>query len=446
MQNRWPEFRLSDLCEFRAGSVFPSEFQGKPTGDYPFIKVSDMNLSGNSIFVKEANNWVTKDAAQTLRAKPLPTGTTVFAKIGEALKQNRRRLLIRDTIVDNNMMGAVPRRERILPRYLYYSLHRFDFTEIAAGTALPYLTAKALSDLRLLLPSLSEQHTIAHILGTLDDKIELNHRMNQSIENMARVLFRSWFVDFDPVHARIEGRRPASIDDKSAALFPDSFEDSPLGEIPRGWKAVDLGEVVTVADYVANGSFASLKANVRYLHQPDYAILVRFVDYQNGWNGNYIYVDKQAFDFLRKSSLAPGDIVVSNVGANAGTVFRVPDLGQPMTLGPNAVVVKPGSERDSTYFFYYFLSPRGQQHIRSIISGSAQPKFNKTDFRRLTIPLPTPFEQQAFAHILSPIDEKVERNRQQSRTLAAIRDALLPKLLSGEIRVREAKKIVEETV
>ncbi len=190
---------------------------------------------------------------------------------------------------------------------------------------------------------------------------------------------------------------------------------------------------------------ASLKANVKYLDQPDYAVLVRLVDYRNGWNGDRVYVDKHSFDFLGKSFLEPEDTIIANVGANAGTVFRVPDLGQPMTLGPNAIVIKARSD-DRKYLYYYLSSPQGQQKIASIISGSAQPKFNKTDFRRLTIPLPPAFERQAFNRVLSPIDRKMDLHWQQSRTLASIRDALLPKLISGKIKVGETERQVEEAL
>src|SRR5690554_2407736 len=105
-----------------------------------------------------------------------------------------------------------------------------------------------------------------------------------------------------------------------------------------GWRG-RLVELVHVTDYVSNGSFASIKANVKYSDSPSYAVLVRTLDFNRGWSGEYVWVDKHAYDFLAKSSLIPGDLVISNVGS-VGTAFRVPDLGVPMTLGPNAVLCR----------------------------------------------------------------------------------------------------------
>ena len=191
------------------------------------------------------------------------------------------------------------------------------------------------------------------------------------------------------------------------------------------WPDVRLDEVALSTDYVANGSFASLKENVTYRSTPDYAILVRTVDFNNSWNGDYVWVDAHAYNFLAKSRLEPGDLVLSNVGS-VGTVFRVPDLDRPMTLGPNAVMcrTRDSARLDQRFLYYVFLSHLGQDSLRSITSGSVQAKFNKTDFRSLRIPLPAITEQRAIAHILGTLDDKIELNRKQNETLEAMARAL----------------------
>lgn len=192
------------------------------------------------------------------------------------------------------------------------------------------------------------------------------------------------------------------------------------------WAFECISEVANVTDYVANGSFEALRNNVKYRSTPDYAVLVRLVDHNAGWCGDFVYVDKASYDFLRKSALAPGDIVIANVGANAGTVFRVPDLGRSMTLGPNAVLIRPKDENTlrRDFLYYYLVSNVGQESLRSILSGSAQPKFNKTDLRRLSVPVPPLPEQRAIAHILGTLDDKIELNRRQNETLEAMARAL----------------------
>jgi len=187
-----------------------------------------------------------------------------------------------------------------------------------------------------------------------------------------------------------------------------------------------VGDLFTVTDYVANGSFQSLSENVTYLDKQDYAVMVRLVDHNSQWKSPLLYTNRESYTFLRKSSLESGDIVIANVGANAGTVFRAPDLGIPMTLAPNSVACFPKDEKqiDRDFAYFYFSSPYGQWSISSILGGSAQPKFNKTDFRSLEIATPPIAEQKAIAHILGTLDDKIELNRKTNETLEAMAKAL----------------------
>jgi len=172
------------------------------------------------------------------------------------------------------------------------------------------------------------------------------------------------------------------------------------------WKSVKIGETCLVTDYVANGSFKSLRENVRYIDEGGYAILVRLTDFTKGWNGNYKFISKDSYQFLRKSSLQEGDLIVSNVG-EPGKTFLVPDLGMPMSLAPNSILVRPNKSEISTSFLKYYLdSTRGQKLIKSIESGTTQRKFNKTSFRELNIDIPSLAEQQ---HIVSKLDAAFAR-------------------------------------
>ena len=144
---------LANFCKLRGGNAFKTKFQGKPSGDYPFIKVGDMNSAGNSVSITEANNWVSEMEAKAIKAKAFPPGTVVFAKIGEALKQNRVRLISRNTLIDNNMMGAVPDEESISPVLLYCLLSDYDIASHASGAAVPFLTATVLSQLKFPIPN-----------------------------------------------------------------------------------------------------------------------------------------------------------------------------------------------------------------------------------------------------------------------------------------------------
>ncbi len=190
----------------------------------------------------------------------------------------------------------------------------------------------------------------------------------------------------------------------------EEYKASPWGIIPTHWKISSIKEETdVVTDYVANGSFASLAENVKYKSEKDYAVLIRLVDYNNQFKGDFVYIDKNAYEFLGKSKLYGDEIIISNVGANVGTVFRCPHLECKMSLAPNSIMVKFNGNND---FYYYWLKSRWGQHmLQSIVTGSAQPKFNKTNFRDLQIPVPPLDEQISIAAILKSLDDKIEVNR-----------------------------------
>jgi type I restriction enzyme S subunit len=194
------------------------------------------------------------------------------------------------------------------------------------------------------------------------------------------------------------------------------YKETPFGRIPSHWDSgtiLDNSEIVT--DYVANGSFASLKENVQYLNTPDCAVLIRLVDFNNGFNGSFVYINEHSHNFLRKSKLMGGEIIISNVGANVGTVFKCPKLKFKMSLAPNSIMVKFKGVDD--FYFHWLKSEAGQFMLKSIVSGSAQPKFNKTDFRKLIIPIPPIEEQHAIAATLSAFDDKIAVNNKINHVL-----------------------------
>jgi type I restriction enzyme S subunit len=189
----------------------------------------------------------------------------------------------------------------------------------------------------------------------------------------------------------------------------------------REWKEYRIGDVVVTSDFVANGSFASLKENVTYLQEENYAILIRLSDYHNKWNGPFVYVDKSSFNFLKKSVVEHGDLIIANVGANAGEVFLAPRLDKKMTLGPNSILVKGAHTK---YLYYYFSSNYGKWQLDSIITGSAQPKFNKTDLRNLKVKIPSESVENKICEILSSLDDKIELNNKINQELENLAQTL----------------------
>ena len=190
---------------------------------------------------------------------------------------------------------------------------------------------------------------------------------------------------------------------------------------------------LTVSDHVANGSFAALKENVELVESPDYALFLRNVDLKSDLNGDRRYVTKSSYDFLKKSRLSGHEVIISNV-ADVGSVHRVPKLNMPMVAGNNVIFLQSQNGFLTDYLYVYFISRLGQHDIASITSGSAQQKFNKTDFRNLEIPV---LPNEIIENEITPLLHYLDNSKSEITSLMQTRDALLPKLMSGELSVSD---------
>jgi len=313
--------------------------------------------------------------------------------------------------VTDNAIVALPKDGNDL-RYLFYLLGSLGLQRTAIGSAQPLMTQGGLKVVRTKAPPLAEQKAIAAVLGSLDDKIELNRRMNATLEAMARALFQSWFVDFDPVRAKREGRQPTGLDAETAALFPAAFQDSPLGNIPQGWEVKPLGQVIELA------YGKPLKAEDRKSGP--------FRVY--GSNGPVGWHDEKLVS-------GPG-IVVGRKG-NPGVVTWAPGDFFPIDT---TFYVLPIGDCRSLYFLYYALS---NHSLANLSADSAVPGLNRNHAYMSEQVIPPESVLEVFDSRISPIFAAIHANEQQSRTLATLRDTLLPKLLSGELRVPAAAKLME---
>lgn len=192
----------------------------------------------------------------------------------------------------------------------------------------------------------------------------------------------------------------------------------------KEYQVTQIGNLdLTISDHVANGSFKSLKENVNYFDKPNFAVFLRNIDLKNGLDGNLKYVDKTSYDFLKKSHLFGSEVVISNV-ADVGSVHRVPRLKQPMVVGNNQIFLRSKIQSMNDYLFVFFNSIWGQHAIHSITSGSAQQKFNKTDFKKLNIPIP--IDNWAANHI-SPFLKMIDLNKEEIHLLNRLKSQLLSK-------------------
>ena len=234
---------------------------------------------------------------------------------------------------------------------------------------------------------------------------------------------------------------------KEAALTPEERLQAALVpdwewpyKLPKNWCWTRIGNYVDyVTDYVANGSFASLKANVSIFKDENYALMVKTQDFANGFTKSLTYTDKHGYDFLSKSTLHGGELILSNIGS-VGKVFRVPYFDRPMTLASNSVMVKCYNSRDYDWMYYFLLSPIGFEELKSITTGTAVPKFNKTDLKTIPLPVPPLAEQQRIVDriesLFAKLDEAKEKAQAVVDSFETRKAAILHKAFTGELTAK----------
>jgi len=330
------------------------------------------------------------------------------------------------------------------PRFVYYFFKSIAprIARMDVGSANPTLNRNHVHPIRILWPSLSEQKAIAHILGTLDDKIELNQRMNETLEAMARAIFKSWFVDFDPVRRNVDRKNGKGAKGKANRtppeshpfdhLFPDAFEDSELGKIPKGWQVDTLAQRASNIQYGFTQSATSDAVGPRFL---------RITDIRGGkvdWS-SVPYCEIEDAE-LEKYRVKDGDIFVARTGASTGDNIYVVDPPEAV-FASYLVRLQFESPGVARFVAEYMRSSDYFGHIEGAIGGSAQPNASAQTLAAATTAFPPDDVATAFYDLVRPADLKRAANARESDRLAAIRNALLPKLLSGDIHIREGESV-----
>ena len=218
------------------------------------------------------------------------------------------------------------------------------------------------------------------------------------------------------------------------ALVPVEERPYPILE---NWCWANLGAYIDFAtDYVANGSFASLKANVQIYKEENYALMVKTADFANGFSKSLTYTDKHGYDYLDKSALHGGELILSNIGS-IGKVFRVPFLNRPMTLASNSIMIKCYNEQDYDWLYYFFLSPIGLEELLSITTGTAVLKFNKTDLKTIALPVPPLHKQRRIVDRIKSLFAKLDEAKEKVQAVVdgfeLRKSAILHKAFTGEL-------------
>lgn len=450
MVNEWPSCTIGDLCD--SGHI---ELQTGPFGSQ--LHAHDYVEGGIPVVPTEALRdrridhavlpTISLAKAKGLERHRLATGDILFARRG--VQATGRIGLVRQEEAGFICgTGAIRLRVRsdsgpvaanFLSHVLATPAARAWLRFHAIGATMPNLNEGIIRSFSLRLPPPSEQAAIAHTLGTLDDKVALNSRMSQTLEAIARALFKSWFVDFDPVRAKAESRDPG-LPGHVADLFPDSFEESELGQIPRGWMVTRVGREAYVIDCLhtkkperhAEGYPLLQLSNIRDDGTIDLAeaFLISPSDYRQ---------------WISRMEASPGDCVITNVG-RVGAVGQIP-ADTRAALGRNMTGVRCTDRFPfPTFLIECLLSVAMRQEIESKVdSGTILDALNVRSIPALRFIRPSDETLlHHFERLVRPMRRRMELQLAESRVLASLRDTLLPALISGEIRIADAERAVRE--
>lgn len=440
MAGEWTTLPLEDcmaaIIDYRGKSPEKTTF-GVPLVTAKIVKGGRIEKPEEFIAEADFDDWMRRGMP-----KPGDIVMTTEAPLGEVAQLDDRKVALAQRVI--TLRGKPDVLDNTFLKFLLQSNPvQEELRSRGTGTTVVGIRQSELRKISLTLPPLAEQRAIASVLGALDDKIELNRRMNTTLEAMARALFQSWFVDFDPVRAKQEGRKPSGMDDATAALFPDSLQESKSGPIPQGWKVKSLGEIADLdkgLSYKGDG-----------LAEEGGIPMVNLGCFTGRGIFNAERVKRYTGEYRERHLVHAGDLVIANTDMTQNRVIigspgLVPELNGAReflyTHHVFAVRFKPEAEIWRRYVFFTLLKPEFREIAEGFSTGTTVLALPRDGLLNFSLCLPPVQLLEAFEKQVGPLLAAVDANLHQSRTLAALRDTLLPKLLSGELRVPDAERAI----
>lgn len=453
MAGEWVDIRLGDVCTKIGSGATPRGGSGVylESGEVTLIRSQNVHNDG---FRHDGLVYLTEQHAKGLSNVELQESDVLLNITGDSVA---RACQVDPTVlparVNQHVAIIRPDPKKLSPLYLRYFLvsplmQSYMMSLAGAGATRNALTKGMIEGFKVLAPAdVREQQAIACILGALDGKIELNRRRNETLEGMARAVFQSWFVDFDPVRAKATGCTPTGLKPELASLFPVSFQDSALGQIPSGWNVKTISDVtyrVTKGDTPRNEALKSASEDERWIPM----LRVNAIT-----DEGEILIDKAEripesihLGKSKRSILEPNDILYTNAGTIGRVAFVHPELLPANTnqaiaiVKPNPAIIPPG---------YLYLTLRraafqAELHKDIVQAVQANLALGKISDARFVLP-----SEDLLQILFSPINEilnQIWQIRKQSRTLSTLRQTLLPNLISGELRVLDAERIVGRVI
>jgi type I restriction enzyme S subunit len=403
-----------------------------PTAAYGIPLIATNCISNDQLYpAYEKLRFVSQETYTSwFRSHPQP-GDIILTNKGS---QNGAICLVPDPVdfvIAQDMVALRADEEVIDPLFLFAALRspgvQREIRNLDVSGVIPHFKKSDFDNLHLPYPDRVVQEAIGRIYFDFCHKIELNRRMNATLEEMARALFQSWFVDFDPVRAKLDGRTPAGLDPATAALFPDSFEDSPLGPIPKGWHQATVDDMASFNRGTINpGSFAN--------ETFDHFSLPAF---DNGRTPN---IEFGRAIMSNKLIVTPDCVLLSKLNPHIPRIW-LPEIHatRRSVCSTEFMVVCPKPRMTREYLFSLFTSAAFGSVYQTLVTGTtgSHQRLRPESVLGMKVSVPPPSLVQKFTRIVKPSCDRIHHNLHQSRTLAILRDTMLPKLLSGELRITE---------
>ena len=420
----WRLVCLGDVANVQGGVGFPLDRQGRQSGDYPFIKVSDMNLDGNESYIRNANNYVDQRDAAELGASIFSPGTIVFPKVGAAIATNKKRALTIPTIIDNNMVGiTVSNEQRCNARFLHNWFESIDIAQFANVSTVPSITTTRLKREFILLPPLPEQRAIAAVLDTIDDSIERTEAVIEATEQLRDSLLHELLT-------------------RGVPGWHTAWKEVPgLGTMPADWDVVSLGGVAEVKGgkrLPKGSSYADRNTGLPYIRVVDFHD--RTVD-----TDAIQYLSPEIHKVISNYTISSKDVYISIAGT-IGLVGTVPTRFDGANLTENAakIAIHDCEQLSQTFLVAFLDSSAGQSQIAIRVTMLGQPKLALERIKTIELPLPPLPEQQAIAATLDGVDATLEKMYRERDGLGLLKESTADALLTGRVRVGKLGKLMNE--
>ena len=423
-KENWKYLSIGDCATVVGGGTPSTKNPEYWDGDISWISPKDLSTNTNK-YISRGERFITKKGLENSSAKILPENSLLFssrAPIGYLAINTQ-------PMATNQGFKSLILKDEFDVEFFYYLFKQKTeyIKNFSSGSTFQEISGSEVKNLKFLIPPYKEQKQIAKILSKLDKKIELNQKMNATLEEITKTLFKSWFIDFDPVKAKAEGR-PTGLSKEIGDLFPDSFEDSELGDIPKGWNAGSLNDII----FRSKDKIKDTKSKVlAAVSSGELVLSEEYFSKQVFSKDTSKYLKVEQYDFAYN----PSRINIGSIGMNEDDIIGA--------VSPVYIVFKP-LKNWHPYINEFIKLKSTNSKINQLSSGSVRQTLSFDNFASIPIVKPTDLLNMKFNEIYESLRSKIIQNLEECEILTSMRDSLLPKLMSGELQIPDAENLIEE--